>query len=171
VKTVIIQGSARGDGNTQKMIEQLFPGKQIDLVKLSDLSIAPYNYDNAYPEDDHFMELMEKMIPKYDLFLFATPVYWYSLSGLTKNFLDRISDLYDINRPLGQQLQGKKLAMLSISNGNDCPEGFAVPFKLSAKYLGMDYLGTAHFWLEDHKVPEKALKAGEKLLKTLSNME
>ncbi|MBR9920618.1 MAG: NAD(P)H-dependent oxidoreductase [Bacteroidetes bacterium] len=148
----IILGSARNDGNTRKVIDQLFKDKDFQFLPLSENAILQYDYDHEYPDYDEFMSIMENLIPNTDIFLFATPVYWYSMSGHTKVFLDRITDLLKINKPLGRQLRGKKMAMLSCSNGNDRPEGFEIPFRFSAEYLGMDYLGDAHFWWEEDQL-------------------
>ncbi|MCP4458779.1 MAG: NAD(P)H-dependent oxidoreductase [Cytophagales bacterium] len=38
----------------------------------------------------------------------ATPVYWYSMSGIMKVFLDRIYDVLTIEKELGRKLHGKK---------------------------------------------------------------
>lgn len=92
----------------------------------------------------YFLPLMQKIIANYDTFIFATPVYWYSMSGIMKVFWDRMTDLITIEKDLGRQLRGKNMAVLSCSNGNNLGENFWLPFTESADYLGMHYLGNLH---------------------------
>ena len=56
---------------------------------------------------------MKTIISKYDTIIFATPVYWYSMSGILKVFIDRITDLLTIEKELGRKLRGKKMAVVS----------------------------------------------------------
>ena len=77
------------------------------------------------------------------------------MSGHLKVFFDRISDLIRIHKDLGRQLRGKNMAMISTSNSNDLIDGFNMPFIESAKYLGMNYLGDIHTWVEDDKISDE----------------
>ena len=45
------------------------------------------------------------------------------------------------------------MAALSCSGHDDVPAGFFEPFHHSAAYLGMDYLGYIHTWVEDDTLP------------------
>ncbi len=67
------------------------------------------------------------------------------MSGLMKAFFDRCTDLLTIEQPLGRQFRGKKMAVISSSNGNHLGEQFWLPFQHTANYLGMEYWGHAHF--------------------------
>ena len=66
------------------------------------------------------------------------------MSGIMKVFFDRITDLITIEKDLGRQLRGKKMAAICCSNGDDLNKKFWIPFQESAKYLGMDYIGNLH---------------------------
>ncbi|MEZ4804274.1 MAG: NAD(P)H-dependent oxidoreductase [Bacteroidia bacterium] len=72
------------------------------------------------------------------------PVYWYAMSGIMKVFFDRLSDLLTIEKDLGRQLRGKNMAVVSVSNGNNLGDAFWLPFKSTAEYLGMHYIGDLH---------------------------
>ena len=61
-----------------------------------------------------------------------------------KVFFDRITDLITIEKDLGRQLRGKRMAVVSSSIGNHLGEHFWLPFSETGKYLGMDYLGGVH---------------------------
>ncbi len=146
MKNVIIIGSSRKNGNTYKSVELLKKEIDADVVDLSDFQISYYDYEYKNKEDD-FLPLIRNLISKYDTFIFATPVYWYSMSGIMKVFFDRISDLLDIEKETGRKLRGKN--MLVVSNTDEeLDYDFYLPFRLSAEYLGMNYLGEKHYVIE-----------------------
>ena len=99
---------------------------------------------------------MEDIVTKYDTIIFATPVYWYAMSGTLKHFFDRLSDLLHYKKELGRQLRGKKMAMISNSVTNDRKTGFDMPFIESANYLGMEYLGDTHAWFSGDEIADEA---------------
>ncbi len=144
-KTVIIKASSKREGNTQKVVDYLNSNSGFDVIDLIDKKIGHFNYEFKNAEDD-FLPLMEEIISKYDIIIFATPVYWYSMSGLLKVFFDRLSDLLHYKKELGRKMRGKKMAMISNSGENDRRIGFEMPFIESAKYLGMEYIDDVHAW-------------------------
>lgn len=154
-KAVIIQGSSKSLGNTHKVVNYLNKNNDFDIIDLKTKNIGPFDYEFANATDD-FLPLMEEIIFKYDTIIFATPVYWYSMSGILKDFFDRMSDLLHYKKELGRQLRGKNMAMISNSTENDLKTGFTMPFIESANYLGMNYLGDTHAWFSDTKIDEDA---------------
>lgn len=133
-KTLIIKGSSRKEGNTQKVVNELNSDGSFDVIDLLDYQIGPFHYDFANYKDD-FIPMMEKIIGQYDALIFATPVYWYNMSGIMKIFFDRFSDLLHYRKDLGRQLRGKSMAMISNSAANDRKNGYAMSFIESANYL------------------------------------
>lgn len=143
-KKVIIVGSSRNKGNTTRIIENVAKQFNIDVVNLSQYNISYYDYESKNRDDD-FLPLIKNILEKYDTLIFATPVYWYSMSGIMKVFFDRFSDLIRIEKETGRKLKGKKMAVISNSHDNKIENEFYIPFRKSAVYLGMDYLGDQHF--------------------------
>ncbi len=152
--TVIIQGSSKSNGDTNTILNYLNTSNQFDIIDLNTKNIGHFDYDFKNANDD-FLQLMEEIIEKYDTIIFATPVYWYSMSGILKVFFDRISDLLKTEKDIGRKLRGKSMAMISCSNANDLKEGFSMPFIETANYLGMSYLGDIHAWVENGKISEE----------------
>lgn len=142
---VIIQGSSKSNGNTNTIIQYLNKNNDFDIIDLKTKNIGNFEYDFNNANDD-FIPLMETIIQKYDTIIFATPVYWYSMSGILKTFFDRMSDLLHYKKDLGRLMRGKNMAMISNSGENDLKNGFTMPFIESANYLGMNYLGDTHTW-------------------------
>ena len=143
MKKVIIVGTSRNDGDTVKLINKIVKQSNWDLINLNDFNFSYYDYENKNRNDD-YLTLMKKIIEKYDTLIFATPVYWYSMSGIMKVFFDRITDLLTIEKELGRKLRGKKMAVVSSSTGDNLNEHFWLPFSKTAEYLGMKYLGNIH---------------------------
>jgi multimeric flavodoxin WrbA len=143
-KKVIILGSSRKNGNTTRIVDEISKETEIDVIDLSDYNISYYDYESKNREDD-FLPLIKEIIEKYDTLIFATPIYWYNMSGIMKVFFDRISDLIRIEKETGRKLRGKKIGVISNSHDNEIEDSFYIPFIKSADYLGMQYLGHAHF--------------------------
>ncbi len=143
MKAVIILGSARQEGATLQMVKDLQQLSGWDFVDLNDYDFSYFDYEHKNRGDD-FLPLMSRLIEEYDVFVFATPVYWYAMSGIMKVFFDRITDLLTIEKDLGRKLRGKKMAGISCSIGNHLGEVFWLPFSETASYLGMAFLGGLH---------------------------
>lgn len=143
-KSVIIIGSSRKNGNTTRIADAIADQYNIDIINLSDYNFSYYDYESKNKNDDFFI-LIKSIIEKYDTLIFATPVYWYSMSGIMKVFFDRFSDLLRIEKETGRKLRGKNMAVISNSHDDELENDFYIPFQKSADYLGMKYLGEKHF--------------------------
>lgn len=155
--TVILQASSKSKGDTYTIINYLNVNNEFDIIDLKTKNIGHFDYEFNNTDDD-FISLMSQIIKEYDTIIFVTPVYWYSMSGILKVFFDRLSDLLHYKKDLGRQLRGKNMAMISCSNSDDLKKGFTMPFSESANYLGMNYLGDIHTWVENNSIPDKVKK-------------
>lgn len=164
---IIILGSARSDGNTRLVAEQLAFQSGMDIVDLSALEIGYFEYDN-YDRGDDFLPLIKNVVD-YELLVFATPVYWYNMSAVMKNFFDRITDLTCLHKDLGRQFRTKSMAVLSCSATQGKDEEFAIPFVRTAKYLGMEYKGHLATWLLGKAVSPEVNSLIEAFSKDLSS--
>lgn len=162
-KYIIVIGSARSKGHTKIVVDQLAQHLSAAIVDLKDYKIAPYNYDNDYSEDD-FLPLIDHIL-EYDLIILASPIYWYSMSGLMKTFLDRITDLLHYHENRSNTLKSKSLAALSCGSEEKETEGYFKPFELTAEYLGMRYCGQVHTWMHQMEL----LTAVEKRIENFAN--
>jgi len=142
-KTVIILGSSRSAGDTATIVQKLQVLSGFDCIDLRKYNISYYDYQHHNKTDD-FIPLMRRVIQQYDTIIFATPVYWYTMSGILKVFFDRISDLLTIEKDVGRKLRGKGFAILSCSLNSSVSEEFWHPFKSTAEYLGMNYMAQVH---------------------------
>jgi len=152
-KGIIIQASARSNGNTSKIVNAIKSQTQFDVVDLNQKKINHFDYEFKNKNDD-FNLLFKEIAKSYDVVLFATPIYWYTMSGVLKVFLDRISDFLFHEKEFGRLLRGKQMGIVSCGSDTEIFEGFEMPFVQSANYLGMDYLGHLHTWIVNEHVEE-----------------
>ena len=140
---LIISGSARPQSDTRAFIDYVFDGVPHHLIDLLDYRIAPYSYTKQDPEGDQFMQVAQQLL-QHNIIVFATPVYWYSMSGYMKTLFDRFTDITRIHKELGRQLKDKHLFLLSVGSNEKFPEGFEVPFINTADYFDMHYKGSVY---------------------------
>ena len=137
----VIFGSARSDGNTAALVQYLNTklGGQTKVCDLSKLVIEPFEYDR-YDDRDDFRSVIDMMIQSKHI-VFATPVYWYSMSATLKVFFDRLTDLlHDPNdRISGRTLAGRNVWLISTGTDESLPPGFDVPFAQTAGYFTMKW--------------------------------
>lgn len=157
MRTLIIVGSSRSDGNTMLVSRKLQEMLNCDLLDLKTKNIGYYDY-NYTNKDDDFIPLIKDIVYKYDQLIMATPVYWYSMSAIMKTFFDRLSDCIRIEKETGRKFREMYLAVISCSNDKSEHPYLFEPFKKSAEYLGMGYLGDVHTWVEKDRIPEQAIQ-------------
>ncbi|GAB3197555.1 multimeric flavodoxin WrbA [Pontibacter aydingkolensis] len=138
---LVILGSARKDSDTRKLVDRLFKDKIFILADLLDYEINNYSYTHDYPGSDDFLKVVEQMI-QHEQIVFATPVYWYAMSGIMKTFFDRLTDIITIHKNLGKQLAGKETFLLAVGSDDTLPVGFSEPFELTSAYFDMQFRAT-----------------------------
>ena len=146
-KTAIIFASGRSHGNTRQIVDYVLDHYDATLYDLNLYAIGYYDYEYKNKTDD-FHPLMKKLV-HYDKWIFATPVYWYSMSAPLKTFFDRITDLLKTRRDLKPYLKGKQVYTISCGSDKELIDGFYLPFIESAAYLKMKHIAAVHTWIED----------------------
>ncbi len=164
--TIILLASARKESDTLRILEKFFHAKDIPCVDLLDEKISPYNYAHAYPGDDSFYTLIEKCI-SFDKIIFATPVYWYSMSGLLKNFFDRLTDIVTVKKEMGRKLAGKSMAVIAVGTDAEIPPGFEIPFRSTAQYFDMNFLGSIYCCTKNNSGMELSMEKINEFLKVV----
>ncbi len=141
---LVIIGSARRQSDTGSFVEFTFDTINYKAINLLDYTISPYDYDNKYSDQDAFLKIIDEIL-NHNTIVFATPVYWYSMSGNMKVFFDRLTDLVTTKKQIGRQLKGKSVFLIAVGTDEKIPEGFEVPFKLTSDYFEMKYETSVYF--------------------------
>jgi len=167
-KGVIILGSSSSDGNTFKAAKYFSEKSGYPIIDLKTKKIGQFDYEFKNSDDD-FLPLIREMVDNYEVLIFATPVYWYTMSGVMKKFFDRISDVLKIEKETGRKLNGKEMGVISCSWGPDLKDGFYMPFEESAKYLKMVYLGHVHSYTENDVVADDVKKKMDAFIQNIQS--
>lgn len=138
MSVLAVLGSSRSNGNTRVFLDCVLAGREASRLDLCDFDLSHYDYDLPMDRDD-FPRIAEQL-RAHSTLLFATPVYWYSMSGRMKVLFDRLTDLLD--RQIS--LEGKAVFLLATGTKPELPDGFEVPFRDTAAYLGMHYGGSIY---------------------------
>jgi multimeric flavodoxin WrbA len=85
-RPLVILASARKESDTRCFLNRLLAGIDYQLIDLLDFQVFPYDYSNNYPDNDNFSAIAEELL-QHEVIVFATPVYWYAMSGRMKTFL------------------------------------------------------------------------------------
>lgn len=156
-KTIVIMGSSNPMGATYDVCSSIIKKTDYKFQDLMELVIMPYDYEYENSDDD-FIGFMKHVVRDYDHIILASPIYWYSVSGTMKNFIDRFTDLLKTEKDTGRALRGMSLQLVSVSNSDDCPEEFAMPIERTANYLAMEWKGHTHFPVDEKEICEVRLE-------------
>ena len=153
LSTIALFSSSRRHGNTGQLIDRIALELNIEVVDLAGRRMSSYDYQHLNRNDD-FEPLMQRVLA-HEQIIFATPIYWYSVSPAMKVFLDRISDLLELPDLLaeGRRLRGKKAYLVCTSVDEQPSTTFLAAFRETFDYLGMHFGGVAHVNCEKGYLP------------------
>jgi multimeric flavodoxin WrbA len=140
----VIYGGTRPNGNTEILTEYAIQGLDVEKIYLRDYNVQPI-VDQRHAEEgfqeinDDYNSIIERIL-KHDILIFATPIYWYSMSGTMKNFIDRWSQtLRDPKFPDFKTNMSSKQAYV-IAVGGDDPYLKGLPLIQQFQYI-FDFMG------------------------------
>ena len=163
MRTIIILGSSNPEGNTKKIAQELSKNLSAKVLDLTTKQIQPFDYQFNNQNDD-FNKTIHSILDNYDTLIFATPVYWYTMSGIMKNFVDRFTDGLLHDKALGSKFEGKQMAVLACGSSKEEIEGYFIPFQKTATYLKMNYLGNVHLWTDANTENSMQTQAQQRLI-------
>jgi len=163
VKIVGVSGSPRKGGNTDRSLQEALRACtetcSTELISLANLKIAECNgCDHCKkegtrklpcpPHDDDMTKLYGELASA-DGFIFASPVYYGSVTGIMKIFMDRFIPFYDdleSRSELKGALQFKPAGAIAVGGGrNDGIEAVLYTFYRFFLYNDMVIVGTAGY--------------------------
>lgn len=148
-------GSARSNGSTRRILDKLEEGFNknkdqnmvFNKVDLYDYDIKPLS--RAFAEstkeslpDDGMKELIP-MILTSKVIILATPIYWFTVSGIMKNFMDRWYDFSDAKGKLNLDRKGLAVVTAHADPSNSMAYPVFKMIEEGAKFCNMVYLGGA----------------------------
>ncbi|MED3552975.1 flavodoxin family protein [Cytobacillus praedii] len=145
----VLDGGTRPNGNTEILTNHAIQGINAEIIYLKDYQIHPIIDMRHSPEgfqdrNDDYNSIIDRILP-HEILIFSTPIYWYSMSGIMKNFIDRWSQtLRDPNYPdFKRKMAAKKAFVFAV--GGDDPTIKGLPmiqqFKYIFDFVGMEFAG------------------------------
>ncbi|MCY8516998.1 flavodoxin family protein [Bacillus atrophaeus] len=140
----VINGGTRPGGNTELLTEKAVQGLAADNINLRDYRIEPiedlrHTQGGFQAAADDYDSIIERILPN-DILIFATPIYWYGMSGTLKNFVDRWSQtMRDPNYCDFKTRMSAKMAYV-IAVGGDEPTRKGLPLIQQFEYI-FDFMG------------------------------
>lgn len=152
---VIIGGSPHRRGNLATFSaivagELTAHGHSVETVELYDIRLGPCRSCDGCSASgrcslrDGFTTLAQQLVAA-DLLIFATPVYWFSVSGVMKTLMDRTQSLWH-----GRQLRGRAGAALVVQAHAGADETCALLASF-CKYHAMRWLGCSTVRTRDQR--------------------
>ena len=174
MKTLVVEASPRRDGNSITLARSLIKGlrdagkTEIRELFLNEMDIHHCNgcwscltlgEPGCVIDDD--MTGVYPLLAEADLLVFATPIYWWTICGQMKTFMDRLEGLLDGNGP--NNLSGKTLALILTYVAED-PDGVYLAIRMYrsiAAWAGMSLHVVKYNSISSHvnESPEKLEEA------------
>lgn len=148
MNVLVLYGSSRDNGNTEQLTQLVLEGVPHTSIRLRDKQIESIHDQRHDPDgfssvaDDY--DDVTKAVLDHDVLIFATPIYWYGMSGHMKNFVDRWSQSLRDKRYNFKQSMAHKHAYV-IATGGDEPRVKGLPliqqFQYIFGFVGMPFEG------------------------------
>ena len=125
---IALISSPRKNGNSTLLAQKIADGAKaagarVETVNLHKMNIKTCTAcDKCHTVDDKFcvikddMQKLYKKILAADALIYASPIYWFTISAQLKLFMDRC---YAFGGPSGYALKGKKMAVALTYGDND----------------------------------------------------
>lgn len=109
-KIIFVNGSPNKNGNTFRIGEELLKNISHDILHMVDYRVDQYG---AVTKGDEIVKFLKQLKDKNTIVIGA-PVYWYTVGGILKTFIDRLYML-----PEAEILKGKKLYFFAQGSAPD----------------------------------------------------
>lgn len=158
-KVLVLAASPRRDGNSWRLASAfhesaLLSGQDSEIVYLADHIDAFLrdcrtcrNEDGRCSIDDGYRALFEDKVLHADALVYATPIWWYGISGILKTFFDRMFCYVALSDPSSEQaaerLQWKRNVLLLSAEESNFSARLAVMQQMQemARYLNHMLVG------------------------------
>ncbi len=147
----VLFGGGRDHGNTAALVKEALNGYDYEWINLTKLKFNPvrdvrHQHETILDYNDDYQEVIDKVLQS-DEVIFASPVYWYSVSATLKSFIDHWSETLQDPRYVDFKEKMARINFRLIIVGGDSPRIKALPcvqqIEYSLQYLGahlQDYL-------------------------------
>ncbi|RST73032.1 flavodoxin family protein [Siminovitchia acidinfaciens] len=148
-KITVLYGSSRTTSNTELLTKRAIDGLDATEIYLRDFIIKPIvdgrHEESGFDDVDDDYNAIIKQVDESEIIIFSTPIYWYSMSGLMKNFIDRWSQtLRDSSFPdFKENMSRKKSYVIAVGGDDPHMKGLAMidQFRWIFQFVSMSFGG------------------------------
>lgn len=181
MKTLVLFGSPRKNGQTAKMLEVLLEkiSGEVEIIDAYKTEIAPCKdcrlcwKHNKCSIKDNFNEIYEKAI-EADNIIVASPIYYFSLPAPLKTIIDRFQIHWArLKRNDDSEIKSKKCVMLLVGGANGSETQFLgaeLILNCLFKELNGEYIEKVTFKNSDNQLVEDNPEIIEKLYKIAAEL-
>ncbi|WP_125982649.1 flavodoxin family protein [Loigolactobacillus iwatensis] len=123
MKIVLITGSSRQESNSTYLAKTMLAGVPFTELELETFKLRPivdHRHDWEWPRlIDDYPRLIRYVLAA-QVIVFATPIYWYGMSGLMKTFIDHWSESLKLEQSFREKMKGKQIYLVLV--GSDQPQ-------------------------------------------------
>jgi multimeric flavodoxin WrbA len=186
-RVLIVKGSPREAGNSAVLADQVArgakdAGAQVESIYLHGLDIAPCDAcdgcrgaseDCCVVEDD--MQALYPLILEADAIVYASPIYWFTITAQLKAFMDRCYALGSDGSPIEKHgLAGKRFGVVLTYGGDDPFDSGAINairmFQDAFNYVPSELVGMVYGYasgvgsvIENRELMARAFELGRRL--------
>ena len=156
MKVLGLMGSPRRQGNTELLLDKALEGAreagaEVEKVLVSKLKISPcleiyacLKDGNCFIKDD--MQLLYKKLLEADHVVFASPIFFYSITSQAKAIVDRCQALWARRHVLGMGKEDKRerrgvFVSVGATQGQKLFDGAVLTVKYFFDAIGVKYAG------------------------------
>ena len=184
-KILIVKGSPRKNGNSAVLADQVAAGAQgagaqVESFYLHGMDISPCDACEACQASpdaecivDDDMQLLYPKVREADALVYASPVYWFTVSAQLKLFMDRCYALGG-DEVEDHALAGKRIGVVLTYGGDDLFDSGGInairTFQDTFRYIPAEIVGFVHGYALDpgeikvnEDVMQEAYDLGRKL--------
>lgn len=138
MNVLAIYGGSRKNGNSEQLTKELLGENSYSSIHLGDYHIKPIVDQRHDPRgfeavDDDYGYVLQQVL-SHEFLVFTTPLYWYGMSGLMKNFIDRWSQS-SRDPSLNFRVEMAKKQAFVVIVGDDEPQRKALPLVQQFQYI------------------------------------
>lgn len=163
MRVLVLAASPRADGNSRAMAAALIEGArsaghEAELVDLNGTMEGGFlrdcrrcrRADGSCSIEDGYETLLRDRVGPADALVYATPLYWYGIAAVLKNFFDRMVCFTSGSHPEAERLTAgltdKRSALLLASEESYPGASLGVVAQLQemSRYLRHEFVGTVN---------------------------
>ncbi|BCU53133.1 multimeric flavodoxin WrbA [Staphylococcus auricularis] len=140
----VLYGGSRPDGNTVQLTQKALEGHDYNWIDLTEYHFNPvrdyrHNDKEIHDYTEDYKPVLDQMLAS-DVVIFASPIYWYSISASLKAFIDLWSEtMLDPEYEDFKERMGR-IEFRLILVGGDCPKVKGNPCIKQMQYT-LAYIG------------------------------